>query len=78
MGAFVRQVDGPAKRYKLEDLEVFDVAEQLDNEESIQAFLADARKEADPRWLPIALAHVVRARKRWSLPAPGEESARQP
>lgn len=55
------------KRYSLEDLEVFDVAEHLRSEESIQAFLADAEQETDPRWLAIALSHVARARKRWGL-----------
>lgn len=54
---------------KVEDLEVFDPADYLSDEESIQAFLASAVEEPDPRWLPIALGHVARARERWNLPA---------
>lgn len=67
VGAFVLQVDGPAKRYKLADLEVFDVAEHLDNEESIQAYLAEMAKENNAELMASALADVERARKRWGL-----------
>src|SRR5690349_10780930 len=49
-------------KIKIEDLEVFDPAEHLSNDESIAAFLTDALQERDPRWFPVALGHVARAR----------------
>lgn len=77
VGAFVRQVDGPVKRYKLEDLEVFDVADHLQDEEQIQIYLEDMAKENHAELWAEALADVARARKRWGLPAkplPGIET----
>lgn len=62
------------ERIKIEDLERFDPVDHLRCEESIQAYLADAEQEPDPRWLPIALAHVERARKRWDLRASAPDS----
>lgn len=58
------------KRIKIEDLPLFDTADYLDSEEAIEAFLADAEQDTDPRQLAIALSHVERARKRWNLPSP--------
>lgn len=67
VGAFVRQVDGPAKRYKLEDLEVFDVADHLQDEEQIQLYLEEMAKENHAELWAKALDDVQRARKRWGL-----------
>lgn len=58
------------KRYRLEDLEVFDVAEHLQCEESIQAYLAEMAKENNAELMASALDDVERARKRWGLPSP--------
>ncbi|URI11992.1 type II toxin-antitoxin system MqsA family antitoxin (plasmid) [Aquincola tertiaricarbonis] len=82
VGAFVRQVDGPAKRYtkryKLEDLEVFDGAYHLQDEEQIQIYLEEMAKENHAELWAKALDDVARARERWNLPVPGDEPARQP
>lgn len=66
------------KRIKIGDLERFDPTDHLNSEEAIQAYLADALQEPDPRWLPIALSHIAVARKRWGLPAPDDGSTHHP
>ncbi|URI11995.1 hypothetical protein MW290_32235 (plasmid) [Aquincola tertiaricarbonis] len=45
----------------------FDVANYLTDEESIQAYLAEAAKEQDAQLWASALADVARARVRWGL-----------
>lgn len=63
------------KPIKVEDLPLFDPVDYLDSEEAIQAFLADAEQDIDPRQLAIAQSHVERARKRWGQPSPADPVA---
>lgn len=58
------------KPIKLKDLQVFDPADHLQNEETIQAYLAEMARENNAMLLARALADVERARKRWGLSAP--------
>ena len=40
----------------------FDVAEYLDSEEAIAAYLSAELAEGDPKYIKIALANIARAR----------------
>ena len=71
VGAFLRQVDGLAKRYNVGDMPEFDMANYLRDEEMIRIYLDEMAKDKNPELWASALADVERARKRWGLPAPG-------
>ena len=58
------------KRYKVEDLEPFDAAEHLQDEEQIQIYLEEMAKENNAELWAAALDDVARARERWNLPQP--------
>lgn len=55
----------------------FDMANYLRDEEMIRIYLEEMAKDNDPEQWASALADVMRARKRWGLPA-GDGSAHQP
>lgn len=63
------------KRYKVEDLEPFDAAEHLQDEESIQAYIAEMATENNAKLIVRALTDVARARKRWNLPSPPDAAS---
>lgn len=62
------------KTINIHDLPLFDPADHIHDEEAAQAFLADAQQDG-PEFVAAAQVIVERARKRWSLPAPGDGSA---
>jgi probable addiction module antidote protein len=52
---------------KISELPHFDVADYLTDEQSIEAYLAEAAKENDATLWASALNDAARARKRWGL-----------
>jgi probable addiction module antidote protein len=50
------------KKIKVSDLPMFDVADYLDSEEMIAAYLAAVMEDEDPALLAAALGDVARAR----------------
>ena len=71
VGAALRQANGLAERYEVDDLPEFDMANYLRDEEMIRIYLEEMAKDKDSDLWASALADVARARERWGLPAPG-------